>query len=433
MKLNELPSSRKQEFILVIFMICGLFQGLFTEQLFGSLARSLGFMLLPLVFALCINKGSIIGGTGNFFIFLLIYALICLMYLFNNMTSYTISLLDRSALDLYVKTIYGHSLILLALYVSFMISRFDKRVMFRVFLLFLVIGLVGSILDAVNLIPSFLHHEIYSSDTQELETRPYGFFYEASSAVVTITGLMVCLVYSTPAESSKRFKQFFFLICIIAISWLYLIESKGGYLLLALSLLIIWVYAAIKNFKFSLIFLPVLLLASFIIYLNFESLSEYAIRTVMLTNTFTTRGLSIYAVMMMLQDNFFGYGPGIFLFEYERYLRIAYESLIIFNLPLNVYEIESSLNTGISLWPKGTFASLIAQYGIMAFIFFLILFVPIINLFRANHFSARSIILLFFYSISLLQFLFFANAETEYVFFLAFVLAYSYSRKFLEK
>ena len=74
------------------------------------------------------------------------------------------------------------------------------------------------------------------------EGRPYGIFYEASSAVVTICSLILIILTTLPDKVSTHFKYFIISIFIITIIWIYLIQSKGGVALLFLGAIVTTIY-----------------------------------------------------------------------------------------------------------------------------------------------------------------------------------------------
>lgn len=130
--------------------------------------------------------------------------------------------------------------------------------------------------------------------------------------------------------------------------------------------------------------------------------------------------MSLISSILIFINNPFGIGPALFINEYHNAISYVYDSALALKIPANYSEIIFSLETGISLWPKGTMASLLPQYGIFSLILFLLTYFIIVrSVFVNTKIQTQDIFVILIGQTMFFQYTFFCNGETEYLFYFA--------------
>lgn len=368
-----------KSFAIALMLFCGLFQGLFLEDIFGSSARSAGFFLIPVVFLFLVifNRNKLLY-FKKFIVFLLFYVLLIYFYLLNFYYSNQEFLYIKSPLIPLIKVSYMHLLIFLSFFCFYNIYKINRKKNVNFWVLFFYFTCIAFIfIDYFLPLPSFMYHEILAIGAAEEESRPYGLAYEASSAVVAFSALSLMAIISINKSRSQILKST--LIFIIFIFLLFFVGSKGGLISLVLSIIastILFLFSDIKKF---LAFFPILLICLILISQNTNIIIDEIYVNVIETTSLSTRLMSLISSILIFINNPFGIGPALFINEYHNAISYVYDSALALKIPANYSEIIFSLETGISLWPKGTMASLLPQYGIFSLILFLLTYFIIVR------------------------------------------------------
>ena len=200
--------------------------------------------------------------------------------------------------------------------------------------------------------------------------------------------------------------------------WIFILSSKGGILALYISLIITMFFFLFKNIKFFLLLIPILGVFIALLFLNLDTVINEITVSLFNTTSLSTRILSLISSFYLFFDNPFGWA-GLFINDYALMLSKVYEKAFALGIPSNYSEIIFSLESGVSLWPKGTLAALLPQYGIFAILFFLILYMPVLTLLKEKEMSINNMIIIVIYHTMYIQYTFFANGETEYLLYFA--------------
>lgn len=416
--------------ILVLVIFSGAFQGIFLEDIFGSIARSTGFLVFPLAYFVIILEENIKYKKlfhSFIFIYFIFLAIYFLLYQTSNRDFYNF---DESFISM-IKVAYSHILIFTSIFIFYnLIEIIEGRYINKVFIFFYLVYVCFAILDYFIVLPDIIYHEIIAMDAQQPESRPYGISYEASSAVVGFSGLTIICFYALNFFNKKNFFVFLF---VFYFMWIFILSSKGGILALYISLIITMFFFLFKNIKFFLVLIPILGVFIALLFLNLDTVINEITVSLFNTTSLSTRILSLISSFYLFFDNPFGFGPGLFINDYALMLSKVYEKAFALGIPSNYSEIIFSLESGVSLWPKGTLAALLPQYGIFAILFFLILYMPVLTLLKEKEMSINNMIIIVIYHTMYIQYTFFANGETEYLLYFAATLILQKNNENLKK
>jgi len=252
-----------------------------------------------------------------------------------------------------------------------------------VFLIFLFLTLVGLIeyLDPEKL-------SIFHSVPKDYE-RLRLFTTEPSHAVLLYLIFSLLSLFFAENVSLKIF------ISILSGIIFILINSKGGFITFFLISIILFL-KKIKNIKYALLLLLMLLIASYLL-VKFAFPSLYV--DINNFTSFSTRFSALISVIIILFKYPLGLGYGSYLFYHPKILDQSYEianALFtnLFGIPLSYAEISDMISTGKNIGAKAGIPQAVMFSGWVGVIFWLIIFINILKYIkRLNINTSKKIIL----------------------------------------
>jgi hypothetical protein len=231
-----------------------------------------------------------------------------------------------------------------------------------VFLIFLFLTLVGLIeyLDPEKL--SMFHSA--PKDYERLRL----FTAEPSHAVLLYLIFSLLSLFFIENVSLKIF------ISILSGIIFILINSKGGFITLFFISIILFL-KKIKNIKYTVVFLLIILTASYL-FIKFVFPSLYI--DIYKFSSFSTRFSGLISVFIILFKYPLGLGYGSYLFYYPKILDQSYEIanalfINLFGIPLSYTEISDMISTGKNIGAKAGILQAVILSGWIAVIFWLII------------------------------------------------------------
>jgi len=232
-----------------------------------------------------------------------------------------------------------------------------------VFLIFLFLTLVGLIeyLDPEKL--SMFHSA--PKDYERLRL----FTAEPSHAVLLYLIFSLLSLFFIENVSLKIF------ISILSGIIFILINSKGGFITLFFISIILFL-KKIKNIKYTVVLLLILVIASYI-FVKFALPSIYV--DINKFTSFSTRFSGLISMILILFKYPLGLGYGSYLFYYPKILDQSYEIanalfINLFGIPLSYTEISDMISTGKNIGVKAGILQAVILSGWIAVIFWLIIF-----------------------------------------------------------
>ncbi len=401
-------------YILLIY-IGMIFTDLPLAGLIGTIGSSVMLLVAPLLSILIVYKHQLkYRGTyiSNLFLYYFIVTfftsmIIFIYYSIANNTMYTpygqlilIKLINASIYNLiyflaYFATIYS--------LIKINLQQIHKSFLFF-YLLLMVVGLIEILnKDILNLI------HLAPNDYGRLRLTTS----EPSRAIFELVIISLLILMTLQNKLLK------IIIVLVMFFFSVMIASKGGILFLSVSIL--WIYLLGTSLKqkivFSIVMIPIIfgfghLISTIVIPGLLNDIGSFASTSTRLITT-------VWALLSLFYFPF-GEGYGTYMCYFQDMLLKSTDFITkISPIPLSTIEIDSMIKTGMNVGAKSGILFQIVQNGILAVIFFYLLFHRTwknIKLLNTSEFNKKIMQLILIYTI--LTLLFGANMEVLYIYLL---------------